>query len=588
MNECSNGRLVSFLIEGDDVVSCEVCLEPFQPLTRPPKILPCGHNFCDQCLFSLCCHQQYYLLDSIKCPTCRTSFPTNVAIEAPTNWDLCKILENVQKGREMNVTVIHVPDMPRVPPEASPHSLKRKGILTRTTSRTQKEKCSDCHRKLSAKIIGKAARYCYECNQKEKITFTCLECCVNKHNGHTLLSLSQLQAEQLKVLGELRELRRRIVDAFSSGHSFPEEWSSKGDKGLSSSTSKQTSLTNDARLAKLDHTIEVIESSAVICPKKLRYVDFTYENIKKIPEKGNNCSELRNEQIHQCSRLFTTTSVHQNASPSILEKSGVSSCSQQPRSLPRSTSFHSFSCLDLLVPLLPRTALSRDLSVLIQDISPKHPVEQRCEAFIKAASILMNILYDDVPVEQLPLIADALLQCFCQANSLSRKKPQFAKSHPVSRKVIWKAIQCAYTELMRHASKTFLSYEPERIAILDDLAYLCNIYADVCDQTFLSYEPERIAILDDLAYLCNIYADVCDQATVTICMIEAARARMAEEKLPEQDRKKTAQRLKEIDDHLLECRRLQKLQDLRTTKTKKPKKLKWLWRILFRRSKKQT
>ncbi|KAK6016581.1 hypothetical protein OSTOST_17934, partial [Ostertagia ostertagi] len=89
MNECSNGRLVSFLIEGDDVVTCEVCLEPFQPLTRPPKILPCGHNFCDQCLFSLCCHQQYYLLDSIKCPTCRTSFPTNVAIEAPTNWDLC-------------------------------------------------------------------------------------------------------------------------------------------------------------------------------------------------------------------------------------------------------------------------------------------------------------------------------------------------------------------------------------------------------------------------------------------------------------------------------------------------------------------
>ncbi|PIO64520.1 hypothetical protein TELCIR_13849 [Teladorsagia circumcincta] len=130
---------------------------------------------------------------------------------------------------------------------------------------------------------------------------------------------------------------------------------------------------------------------------------------------------------------------------------------------------------------------------------------------------------------------------------------------PLPGKVIWKAIQLAYTELMRHASKTFLSYEPERIAILDDLAYLCNLYADVCDQ-----------------------------ATVTICMIEAARARMSETKLAEQERKKTAQRLKEIDDHLLECRRLQKLQDLRTTKRKKAKRLRWLWRFLFRRSKKRS
>ncbi|KIH68159.1 hypothetical protein ANCDUO_01503 [Ancylostoma duodenale] len=89
MNDCSSGRLVSFLVEGDDVVSCEVCLEQFQPVERPPKILPCGHNFCDQCLFSLCCHQQYYLLDSIRCPTCRASFPTDVAKVAPTNWDLC-------------------------------------------------------------------------------------------------------------------------------------------------------------------------------------------------------------------------------------------------------------------------------------------------------------------------------------------------------------------------------------------------------------------------------------------------------------------------------------------------------------------
>ncbi|KAK5985098.1 RING-type domain-containing protein [Trichostrongylus colubriformis] len=540
MNECSNGRLVSFLIEGDDVVSCEVCLEPFQPLNRPPKILPCGHNFCDQCLFSLCCHQQYYLLDSIKCPTCRTSFPTEVAIDAPTNWDLCKILENVQKGREMNVTVIHVPDMPaRVLPEASFQSSKRKGVLARTASRIQKEKCGDCARKLSAKLIGRASRFCQECNQKDKITFTCLECCVNKHNGHTLLSLSQLQAEQLKVLGELRELRKRVVDALSSAQSFPGGFSGEGHKDLCTSTAatNQTTESTDGRLAQLDTAIELVESSAVIAPTKL--------------------NELRNEQIQQCSRLFKMTHEPVRQDTSVLKKSEGSSYSKQARSLSRSTTFHSFSSLEFLIPLLPCTTLTKELSNLIQDVSPKQPVELRCEAFMKAASLLTTILYDDISIEQLPLIADALLQCFCQANSLSRKKPQLTKSPTISRKAIWKSVQMSYTELMRHISKNFLSYEPERIAILDDLAYLCSLYADVCDQ-----------------------------ATVTICMIEAARARMSDEKLPEPMRQKTAQRLKEIDDHLLECRRLQKLQDLRTTKTKKAKKLRWLWRFFRQRSKK--
>ncbi|KHJ80615.1 hypothetical protein OESDEN_19708, partial [Oesophagostomum dentatum] len=150
--------------------------------------------------------------------------------------------------------------------------------------------------------------------------------------------------------------------------------------------------------------------------------------------------------------------------------------------------------------------------------------------------------------------ADALLHCFHQANSLSRKTASSTK--PISRKTVWKKVQMAYTELLRVGAKTYPSYHPERIALLDDLAYLCHLYADVCDQ-----------------------------ATVTICMIEAARARAADMKLEEIDRMKTAQRLNEIDHHLLECRRLQRLQELRTTKTKRPSKLKRLWKFLFRRSK---
>ena len=51
-------KILGFLIDAEDVLQCEVCMEPFDPEKRPPKLLPCGHNFCEHCLFNLCCHQQ--------------------------------------------------------------------------------------------------------------------------------------------------------------------------------------------------------------------------------------------------------------------------------------------------------------------------------------------------------------------------------------------------------------------------------------------------------------------------------------------------------------------------------------------------
>ncbi|VDM10235.1 unnamed protein product [Wuchereria bancrofti] len=39
-------------------IRCEICFEPFHIRKRLPKLLPCEHNFCEQCIFSLCCHQQ--------------------------------------------------------------------------------------------------------------------------------------------------------------------------------------------------------------------------------------------------------------------------------------------------------------------------------------------------------------------------------------------------------------------------------------------------------------------------------------------------------------------------------------------------
>ncbi|KJH49202.1 hypothetical protein DICVIV_04642 [Dictyocaulus viviparus] len=521
MNECSNGRLVSFLTDGDDVMSCEMCFEPFQSSNRTPKILPCGHNCCDQCLFSLFCHQKYYLLDSIKCPTCRRSFPTDVAVEAPTNWDLCKVLENVKQRREVNVTVIHVPEKPGRESTQNILSYNGRRRVIIVKKKPQIDRCGDCSRKLPHRILGKIARFCEMCNTTDNPIFYCLECCVNKHNGHVLLSLSELQAEQLKVLRELRELRQKLSATFQSFVIKQSEGNEccRGEDEL-----------NDG-LISLDDAIQCIESTTLVCPKKL--------------------TKLRNDQVQICSRLFlrclTSHDKITDISTDLMRKKF--SVTRRVSSVPNAV-----DSLNFLIDVIPHTDLRSELYTVIQTLSIKNTIEQRYEGYIKAATIITNILYDDIPLEQFTVFADAILHCFHQADILSRKKSRISKN--LTRKLVWKCVQMAYTELLRLGTKNYLSYELERITLLDDLAYLCHLFADVCDQ-----------------------------ATVTICMIEAARARIAVEKLDELNQRKAYERLKEIDDHLLECRRLQKLHDLRSTTTKRTIKLKRLWKFLFRRLK---
>ena len=52
---------------GEDLLNCLICLEPY----KSPKVLPCLHSFCTQCLER---HHDFYKLknaDRLSCPTCR-------------------------------------------------------------------------------------------------------------------------------------------------------------------------------------------------------------------------------------------------------------------------------------------------------------------------------------------------------------------------------------------------------------------------------------------------------------------------------------------------------------------------------------
>ncbi|EJW79961.1 hypothetical protein WUBG_09128 [Wuchereria bancrofti] len=194
----------------------------------------------------------------------------------------------------------------------------------------------------------------------------------------------------------------------------------------------------------------------------------------------------------------------------------------------------------------------------------------RRAALLCCAKQLRESIDDEsISKQSILLYIDAYLHIFYQLNLLVSSHEDSQDATAVTRWDIWKLIQVIYSDLMRCAAKHWESDESERVDLIDDLAFLCFLYSDVSDE-----------------------------ATITICMIEAARARTAVaaaispvtcEKLNgfEDDGRLTMNiRLNLIDEHLLECRRVQKLQRLRSTTFTRHRNcllqqsVKGLWKLL--------
>ncbi|PAV62685.1 hypothetical protein WR25_20416 isoform A [Diploscapter pachys] len=510
MCDSSNGRLVSFIIEGDDFISCE-----------------------------------YYFLDFIKCPTCRATFNVDVAKKAPTNYDLCKILENVQKGREVNnVTVIHVPDpvsgtIKRTLVKSSDTISPRCRSLANKSTEAKHLRCSDCKRKLDQKHLAKIARYCDACSSSTQMTYACLECCVNSHNGHKLLSVNQLEVNQLKTVSEFREIRKKVLDVADEFDNRVEELRSRNRLFCSTLINEKQNLLTSI-LSNIDEAISLIESSTLLIPVKL--------------------AALRNQQLHNYAKMTKLMSYLEKnmeeasnsnslkISTASTSQSGSSTCSlRQSRLQLRDDDSLSRESVKTLICILNGDANCRQLAAVLQRMRmDKQTVNEKKQSYVRITQLLTQILYEDITLSLIPLFAEALLNCFYQLNGLSKKRSEDNKNC-ITRQDIWKNVQFAYTELLKIAAKSYPAYHPERVDIVDDLAYLCHLYADVCDQP-----------------------------TVTICMIESARARAAENNLlTEEDRSRTEARLKLIDHHLLGCRQQQKINSLRTkTRTKRDSSIK--------------
>ena len=77
---------------------CSICLEGYNDQSKCPRILPCGHSFCQICLGRLL-HR-----NSIHCPTCRkpVGVPTGVA-GMPRNFALLEIVNETPNEHAGNI-----------------------------------------------------------------------------------------------------------------------------------------------------------------------------------------------------------------------------------------------------------------------------------------------------------------------------------------------------------------------------------------------------------------------------------------------------------------------------------------------------
>ncbi|GMT24036.1 hypothetical protein PFISCL1PPCAC_15333, partial [Pristionchus fissidentatus] len=493
----------SFVEDDTSSVGCEVCLEPFRPSIRPPKLLPCGHNFCEQCLFSIYCHQQYYLLESISCPTCRSNFPANTAVTAPTNFDLCKMLENLPRARESNVTVIRL--------NGNDNNDNEKSFVLNTTMTSKKSRkdsdirCVDCGRRLSEKTIQRTARCCTKCTHGLYLSLSCLECCVDIHNGHGMTSRLQVETEQMRA-GEdqsrLLEMTKTMTESVRRNN--------KLQQPLSRLAASQECTMREA-LSELSAGLRLLNSTRLLAPPAIN-------NIRKAAcQHVGRVSKLVKMIENECT--LRTRGDKKNISGSHLRQSRLR--------LRGSDSLARESLAAVLTVVSRSTIHYEQIASIVSSISPRDSIDERLQLYLQAASALTHSLSSSLHSSAIPILADAFVHLFHEMSELSKKR---IGSTPIatkflSRRTIWKQVQMAYSELLRVVAKLYDSRDSGRVDIIDDLSFVCRIYADIADQ-----------------------------ASLTLCMIEAARARSGGA---------DPQRLKIIDENLIECRRQQKLNALR-------------------------
>ncbi|XP_021948374.1 RING finger protein nhl-1 isoform X2 [Folsomia candida] len=176
----------------DQLLTCAICLDRY----RNPKLLPCQHSFCVECLEGLV----DYVRKQIKCPECRAEHRVGYQGVAgfPTNVTLQRFLE------------LHIDLTGELPDPFSNQVMERCQICSEkqylnTCSHCDKKICGDC----KDAHVDVLKREIQRINNQVKRVLNRLEdaiCTIDKNTMH-------LQTNSISVIEEIEDIYRRLSKA---------------------------------------------------------------------------------------------------------------------------------------------------------------------------------------------------------------------------------------------------------------------------------------------------------------------------------------------------------------------------------------
>ncbi|CEF60757.1 Zinc finger, RING-type domain and Zinc finger, RING/FYVE/PHD-type domain-containing protein [Strongyloides ratti] len=538
-------------------MNCFNCLEPFGTRTNIPKILPCGHNVCDLCLHTLSCRQQILLLDNISCPSCNVKFDTTTFLNAPTNHRIIKVIDE-SLVTESNITVIHIPD------KKTAESFKKKIYdgkrIKRISSKNQFKKpiyekkyiCNDCNKKLSVKDIEKKCRYCSICYEySSKLHISCLECCVNSHNGHPLLSLSKLRESDKRLWEDIKDYSNRISDASITFDIIYE----KIEKNLINKTLKieklkeiKCSIMNEINRKNLKALISVEKS--IKYTTKLPHSPGFINNLKKIQLTGY--LEIY-KLIGTCQKILESSFVKNND-----PKIDISSYSDLNNT--KSSNDFTFNSYDFIETLLK---LNTEIQFTFIFDAIKSVIQRIENIYDNPSNQIRSLLACVTPLNQLinkNMSETSLLMLQCiYSECFKRLINMWKKEYVINIKEtdIWKCIQTSFIELLKVGCEIWTNEDINRMILIQDLSYLCKLFPETSDSSIITH-----CLIEQTRFI--------SATSNIISKNENENINFTLEKSKDNYKELVNLHINIIDDQLSVCRNKQNLKELRLSAKNSP------------------
>ena len=204
----------------DNIFECSVCLNHM--LERTPRMLPCIHTFCEECLSQLIQNK------TIHCPVCReiTELKQNDVKELRVNFFLAQMKDAQIKPKEAKTKAAKVKSKCQICEEGEPV------FKCKECSNILCDRCKDSHGKvpefqshtvldLCVKHEDGITHFCKKC-----VRPLCMKCMLLDHQEHAEQFVSY-DAGVKELLKEAETLQNKITNAMDSADAYLEDEKAK-------------------------------------------------------------------------------------------------------------------------------------------------------------------------------------------------------------------------------------------------------------------------------------------------------------------------------------------------------------------------